>query len=250
LAGVHDPERLQVMKVCATFVGTVRTVHDRAPDGDLTFDVTPDAGYAWMLNAKNQSKGGIHMEIVPIDQAGCRSGCSGANVPAPRVGAHVRLTGAWVYDRWVGWNEIHPTWKVEPVSGASPPPPPPPPPPPTSPPRVVHLTASLTGDGLGKRGANSGRGSVALTLTAEKLCWRFAGVTQIGRPIGASVLFKGQGKPARTVRRLGKRYHRRGCVALSTTLAESVVDEPSSYYVIVASTRHRHGAIRGRLAPS
>jgi hypothetical protein len=79
-----------------------------------------------MLNAKNRAKGALHIEIVPMDQPGCKPGrpirgypvnnlgvCSGADVRSPPLGAHVRVIGPHVYDSWVGWNEIHPAWKVE-----------------------------------------------------------------------------------------------------------------------------------------
>ena len=79
-----------------------------------------------MLNGKNRAKGGLHIEIVPMDQPDCEPGqpikgysvnnlgvCSGANVHPPPRGAHVRVIGPHVYDSWVGWNEIHPAWKIE-----------------------------------------------------------------------------------------------------------------------------------------
>lgn len=241
LLGVHDSERLKVLNACTTFAGTVSEAASRAPDGDLTFWATPDPAYASMLNVKNRTKGGMHVEIIPIDQAGCSSGCSSARVVTPRLGAHVRLTGAWVYDSWVGWNEIHPVWKVEILSGGSPPPPPPPPP------TNARLRASMTGKGLGKAGARRGHGIVALKLSAQKLCWRFTRLARIGRPVAASLLFKENGKPARTTLRLGKAYHSRGCAAIDTTLSKSLIGDTHSYYVIVAGRGHRHGAIRGQL---
>src|SRR5207247_9464008 len=140
------------------------------PDGDLTFWAAPDPAYASMLNAKNRKKGGMHVEIIPIDQAACSSGCSSARVVTPQLGAHVRLTGAWVYDSWVGWNEIHPVWQVEILSGGSPPPPPPPPSP-SRPPTHVRLKPSMTGNVLGKARTRHCHGNAALTPSAQKLCW-------------------------------------------------------------------------------
>jgi hypothetical protein len=126
-AGVHQPLRLKIFKRCATFAGTVV----KAPkledgDGDVVFTVRPDPDYAWMLNAQNRSDGGLHIEIVPMDQPGCKPGqaivregftnmgvCSGADVMSPPLYAHVRVTGPYVHDNWSGPNEIHPAWNVE-----------------------------------------------------------------------------------------------------------------------------------------
>ena len=125
--GVHDASRLKVIDPCAKFVGTVVEGAERdRRDGDVTFFVAPDHGYESMLNGKNRAKGGLHIEIVPMDQPDCQPGqpikgypvtnlgvCSGAKVRSPPLGAHVRVIGPHVYDSWVGWNEIHPAWEVE-----------------------------------------------------------------------------------------------------------------------------------------
>jgi hypothetical protein len=235
LTGVHDPTRLQILNPCATFVGTVVKTPKQFGDGDFAFNVAPDAAYASMLNAKNRSQGGLHVEIIPLDQ--------GHGLRPPALHAHIRITGAHVYDRWTGWNEIHPAWKIESGSGGSPPPPPPPP----SPLAVFHLKAQLSGKALGRVGARHGRGHVALTLKAATVCWRFTRLAKVGRPTRAAIRFKQSGKPGRSVLTLGRRYERRGCVSTSEALFESLVEEPGHYHVLVASRRHRYGALRGRL---
>src|SRR5437764_3582361 len=128
-AGVHGPDRLKVLSPCAVFQGTVAQAPVKNPDdGDVTFQASPDPGYASFLNAHNRSEGGLHIEIVPRDQPGCTPGqpvhagdvpdlgkCSGRDVVAPAVGAHVRIIGSWVLDRNNGWFEIHPTWSIQPA---------------------------------------------------------------------------------------------------------------------------------------
>gem|GEM_PF-1570581 len=125
--GVHGPDRLKVLSRCAVFQGTVTETPKKNPDdGDVSFNVSPDPGYAGMLNARNRSEGGLHIEIVPRDQPGCTRGqpvhagdvpglgtCSGRDVVAPPLGAHVRIVGVWVLDRNNNWYEIHPAWAVE-----------------------------------------------------------------------------------------------------------------------------------------
>jgi hypothetical protein len=124
--GVHGPDRLKVLNPCAVFQGTVSEAPMKNPDGDVSFQVSPDPGYAKMLNAHNRSEGGLHIEIVPRDQPGCTRGeavhagdvpglgtCSGRDIATPALGAHVRIVGPWVLDRNNDWYEIHPVWSIK-----------------------------------------------------------------------------------------------------------------------------------------
>jgi len=127
--GVHGPDRLRVLSPCVAFEGTViQAPGKKAPDGDVSFIVKADPGYRNMLNARNRREGGLHIEIVPRDQPGCKRGqpvhfgdipglgtCSGRDVVSPRRGAHVRIIGPWVLDRNNNWYEIHPAWSIKPV---------------------------------------------------------------------------------------------------------------------------------------
>lgn len=244
LSGVHDPQRLKIFSRCATFVGTVHKLHRRPGDGDLTFEVAPDPAYASMLNDQNRRDGGIHAEIIPVDQVGCTSGCSRASLTAPRVGAHVRLTGAYVFDSWAGPNEIHPVWKIEIVPGGGGPPPPPPPP---SPAHAVHLKARLMGKPLGRYGARGGHGRIVLKVDPNGVCWRFSALAHIGTPTRASIRWRERGKPGRTVLALGRRFKGAGCAVATSAFFSRVVEETSEFYVLVASKRHPNGAIRGQL---
>jgi hypothetical protein len=251
-AGVHDPTRLKVLDACATFVGTVTRAPKLNPsDRDVTFNAAPDSAYASMLNEKNRKEGGIHIEIVPIDQPGCTLGqplrgsegdlglCSGANVIFPPLGAHVRVIGPHVYDTWVGWNEIHPAWKVEILTPAGPPPP------------ETHLfKARLTGKTVGEKGAPRVSGRVALTVTAEKMCWRFTRMVGIGRPRRATIRAGGSLWIGPALLALGPDYKARGCATPAADRLTSLVQKPRAYYVTVATARHRLGAIRGRLEPA
>jgi hypothetical protein len=170
-------------------------------------------------------------------------------VASPAVGARVRLTGAWVYDRWEGWNEMHPVWKAEILSGNGPPPPPPPAPPPPPPPapKVFHLRASLTDRGLGKHGALHGHAQIGLTLKTGRICWKFSHLARLGGPTRAAIRFRQAGKPGRSVLALGRRFSRRGCLTPAASVYEPLVESPRNYYVVVASRRHPQGAVRGRL---
>jgi hypothetical protein len=251
--GVHDPDRLKVLNPCATFVGTVVSTPKLNPsDGDVTFNVAPDPGYAAMLNEKNRSERGLHVEIVPMDQPDCEPGqsiegypegnlgvCSGAKVVFPPRGAHVRVIGPHVYDSWVGWNEIHPTWQVELLSGSGPP----------LPLEMQQLKARLTGRAIGRKGALHGSGRVAITLALGKVCWRFTRLERIGRPTRATIRAGAAHRTGPLVLSLGNRYRARGCVAADAGQLESLSERPQLHYVAVVSARYRHGAVRGQLRP-
>jgi hypothetical protein len=110
LAGVYHTERLRVLAPCRVAAGTVAYVHHE-PDGDVHIDVALDGGYSMLINEVNrlEQRGSLLVEFMPRD---------GGHLPAPTVGDHVRLTGAWVDDMDHGWNELHPVWSVQ-ISGGA-----------------------------------------------------------------------------------------------------------------------------------
>ncbi len=131
LGGVHTPDRLKLLDACRAIVGTVKEARQNPEDGDAVFNLAPDRAYASMLNENNVKEGGIHVEIVPADQPGCRKGervvhgtipdlgkCTGAHVRLPKNGAHVRVVGAYVLDIDNAWREIHPVWRINVVGSA------------------------------------------------------------------------------------------------------------------------------------
>lgn len=108
LAGVYLPSRLQVLARCMTVEGSVVYVDSASQgenDGDYSFDLDVGASRADLLNDANRrnTNGGLHIEIVPQDQAA---------LPKPQAGQRVRVQGPWVLDTLHGWNEIHPAWAV------------------------------------------------------------------------------------------------------------------------------------------
>src|SRR5437868_2801408 len=99
LAGVYHPDRLHVLSPCRAVSGTVVGL-SHEEDGDL--HIALDTGGA-LTNAVNASDvdGSLVVEFMPRD---------GGHLPAPTVGEHISLTGAWVLDANHGWNELHPVW--------------------------------------------------------------------------------------------------------------------------------------------
>jgi hypothetical protein len=251
LAGVHDPQRLKVMTPCATFMGTVsRAPKLNASDGDVTFNAKPDPGYESMLNSKNLSEGGLHIEIVPRDQTGCTPGqpvkgtvgnlgtCSGANVAFPPLGAQVRVTGTWVMDMWVGWNEIHPVASVEIIPATGP----------QAPERHV-FAAHLVG--RSRPGAPPRTARATVTITNLDLCWAFSRLTRIGTPLRAMIQASpANGGPTMPAITLGSRYSARGCMKVTDALVQPLLTTPRRFQVILYTRRYKRGAARGQLTPA
>jgi hypothetical protein len=105
LAGVYNPQRLEVKDPCKTVSGTVEKIrHEK--DGDYHVNLKLDSQYTELINEKNKTKqkGDLVVEIIPMDQS---------KIPAPKVGQHISVTGAYVLDKQHGWMEIHPAWIVD-----------------------------------------------------------------------------------------------------------------------------------------
>ncbi len=108
LASAHKGDHLILQQRCVTAFGRVALIL-HAHDGDTHISVLPDRGYWPLLDTHNLAlQGGtLVVEVAPADRAG---------VTIPTLGAHVRVTGAYVTDRVHGWRELHPTWQIVRVS--------------------------------------------------------------------------------------------------------------------------------------
>jgi hypothetical protein len=99
LAGVYHPARLHVRSASRSVSGTVVGLsHEQ--DGDLHIALNTGGALTNAVNV-SASGGSLVVEFMPRD---------GGHLPAPTVGEHIRLTGAWVLDANHGWNELHPVW--------------------------------------------------------------------------------------------------------------------------------------------
>ncbi len=116
---VYHPARLKVIKPCLTVTGTIVHIAHEA-DGDIHVRLAPDAADRWTLQPANLT--GQHGDLVlepvcerPPTQADAKPACAGyrSTVVVPPVGAHVRVTGVYVYDLGHGgWAEIHPVTSI------------------------------------------------------------------------------------------------------------------------------------------
>ena len=127
---VTHRDRLKVLKDPATVTGVVLPVSGgphNPSDGDLVFSLKLDPPYANMVNKQNDLPhygGGLWIEAVcqkankaesiPRHKGDCASGCGAIKFPVPKVGDHLKLTGAWVQD--VGEEnhlELHPLYTMQ-----------------------------------------------------------------------------------------------------------------------------------------
>src|SRR5207302_4789161 len=99
--------RLHVLSPCRAVSGTVVTLRHE-DDGDLHVDLYTGGVLTNAVNGAEQG-GSLVVEFMPRD---------GGHLPAPAVGDHISLTGAWVLDADHGWNELHPVFS-EPLSGVT-----------------------------------------------------------------------------------------------------------------------------------
>jgi hypothetical protein len=108
----------------------------------------------------------------------------------------------------------------------------------------------LRGANVVPRGARNGTGFVVIKVHPGKsrICWKFSGLTRIGRPIGASINEAAKGKSGPVVEALGKSYKQSGCAKASKNVIAAITRRPATYYVLVSTVNRPSGAIRGQLA--
>jgi hypothetical protein len=109
LSGVHDPGRLNILSSCEEVIGIVDH-SERAHDGDYKLYLDVEDDYKYLLNEQNDKRanGLLVVEVIPKDQ-------ESSSIQIPEDGDRIKIVGAWVTDdpdRYPGWNEIHPAWKV------------------------------------------------------------------------------------------------------------------------------------------
>jgi hypothetical protein len=107
LEGVQRPGQLTLLGGCRTAVGRVTSLHIEH-DGDCHVNVAVDPPYANLLNSVNSSAAGgdLVTEVIPSHQ-----------LALPDVGSRVSIFGTWVNDKATGWNELHPVWSYQLISG-------------------------------------------------------------------------------------------------------------------------------------
>jgi len=116
LAGIYQPDRLQVLDPCRHAVGLVVSVVPE-DDGDYHVWIGLDPAYLDLMDSENHFQGKPTMlaEIVPdcpssAPPANSSSAehCPPTRLTVPTAGQRVAIDGPWVLDTNHGWREIHP----------------------------------------------------------------------------------------------------------------------------------------------
>lgn len=135
---VWNSTRLTVISKCTSVTGTVLSSF-QSNDADQHIQLLPDAEYKNLVNSKNIEfqlgslviepicthdpsiinnstllDAGIDLADGVIENASIHA-CERyiSHVYIPKVGEHVKVTGAYVLDTLHGWMEIHPVTKIE-----------------------------------------------------------------------------------------------------------------------------------------
>lgn len=116
LAGIYQPDRLQILAACRHAVGKVVSVVPE-DDGDYHVWIVLDSDYADLMNPENHFQGKPTMlaEIVPDcsattppPDASSAEHCPPTKLAVPIAGERIAIDGPWVLDTNHGWLEIHP----------------------------------------------------------------------------------------------------------------------------------------------
>lgn len=119
-AGVHNPDRLQVLDPCKHAAGIVVDVAYEN-DGDFHVWFTVDPGFAYLLNSEDhfQARTAMLAEITPDcpgatnpPDAQSAARCPKSQLRIPAIGEHIAIDGPWVLDTDHGWREIHPVNQI------------------------------------------------------------------------------------------------------------------------------------------
>ena len=106
LEGVWEPDRLLVLNPCQTITGEIdvsKLPQYLSDDGDVHNEFTLDRKYRYLLTDQQETNENLVVELMPRD---------GGHLPVLPVGRKLTLRGAWVYDSWHAWTELHPVYEV------------------------------------------------------------------------------------------------------------------------------------------
>ena len=114
--------------------------------------------------------------------------------------------------------------------------------------KQLEFEAYLSGKSELPKAAPKGKGTVKVTISGNKVCWKFTSVSGIDKPV-VSHIHKGTAKTANgpVVVPLGGKYALKGCVTTTAAIANAIAKTPKGYYVNIHTAKYPNGAIRGQL---
>jgi len=113
---------------------------------------------------------------------------------------------------------------------------------------TLKFESYLSGKSEIPKTTSKAKGTVNVTISGTKVCWKFTGVSGFDKPV-VSHIHKGTAKTANgpVVVPLGDRYAAKGCTVSTPAIAGAIVKNPKGYYVNIHSTKYPNGAVRGQL---
>jgi hypothetical protein len=112
------------------------------------------------------------------------------------------------------------------------------------------LTARLTGAAETPKGAPGASGQVVVTINDDsgRVCWTFSGLKGLGGAALAAHIHKGApGTSGPVVVPFSNGFKMKGCVTAKVSLAKTIAEHPTRYYVNVHTVKYPQGVVRGQL---
>ena len=112
---------------------------------------------------------------------------------------------------------------------------------------TLKFEAYLSGKSELPAAAAKGKGTVNITITGTKVCWKFTKISGIDKPL-VSHIHKGTSKVSGpVVVPLGGKFAATGCIAAPAATVQAIAKNPKGYYVNIHTAKYPNGAVRGQL---
>jgi CHRD domain len=112
---------------------------------------------------------------------------------------------------------------------------------------TLKFEAYLTGKSEIPKAAAKGKGTVNITITGNKVCWKFTSVGGFDKPLVSHIHRGGSTVSGPVVVPLGGKYAAKGCIASTGATVKAIEKNPKGYYVNIHSAKYPNGAVRGQL---
>jgi CHRD domain-containing protein len=107
--------------------------------------------------------------------------------------------------------------------------------------------AYLLGKSEIPKAAAKGKGTAKITITGNKVCWKFISVGGIDKPVVSHIHKGGATTSGPVVVPLGGAFKTTGCVTSTAAVVKAIEKNPKGYYVNIHTAKYPNGAIRGQL---
>ena len=114
--------------------------------------------------------------------------------------------------------------------------------------KTLTFESYLLGKSEVPKGAPKGSATVNLTITGNKVCWKFTKLKNFDKPL-VSHIHKGKAGAAGPVYiPLGGAFKATGCInAPAGSPTSAIAKNPKGFYVNVHTAKYPNGAVRGQL---